>query len=276
MKKIIAILLVFCLASTTVLAEEFDSSVDAAIRKEYVENSNLPPLPSAIPYSNSTSSSSASTSGSTVKESSVVKTQPTYKATGKLYTIKHGTKVDLVSKSSMSDWMAKGRVVTFSSANSITTKEGVTIPAGTIFRGRITDSHRPQISSNGGLIELCIDEIYFNGLVSKIDTKISLAGEKRVVRNDIKGQHTYWKNFYKSLSPGRKVYNATSTCAGVFLPIPFVNILAIIPWTCGAVVYTLNFVASPFIAIFSKGGSLSIPSGTHFQIKIKGNAQIRG
>jgi len=254
-----------------VLAEDFDTSVDENIRKEYVENSNLPPLPSASP-TNGTSKNAQEVSKPSGTGSSV----PVYKASGKIYTIKRGTKVSLVSKTALSDWMNKGKVVSFSASNGIVTKDGVIIPAGTIFKGRITDSHRPQISANGGLIELCIDEIYFNGIMSKIDTKISLANSKRVFHNDIKGKHSYWKNFNKALTPGRKVYNATSNCASVFMPIPVVNILAIIPWTCGVVVYTVNFVASPFIAIFTKGGSLSLPAGTHFEIKFRNNTEIRG
>ncbi len=267
MRMFVTVFLLFCFCSTAVNAEDFDSSIDESIRKEYVDNTDLPPLPSA-------SASPAEYSSGKGKTSSV--TTPVYNATGKIYTIKNGTKINLVSKTQIADWQKKGHIVSFSAVNGIQTKEGAIIPAGTLFKGRITDSHRPQISSNGGLVELCVDEIYYNGVQSKINTKVKMANSKKVYRNDIKGSHTYWKNFNKSLSPGRKVYNATSQCANVLLPIPVVNILAIIPWTCGVVVYTVNFVASPFIAIFSKGGSLSLPAGTNFQVIFKSDTQIKG
>ncbi len=266
MKKIFVLFLLFFLTGMSSLADDFDSSIDADIRKEYVENSNLPPLPSAAPAIHQT------TTGEKKPSATVL----SYKPLGKTFTIKHGTKVNIVSKTKISDWMHKGQVVSFSSLDNIPTKEGTVIPAGTIFKGRITDAHRPQITSNGGLVELYIDEIYFNGLISKINTKISLVNSKRIYNNDIKGKHSYWHNFYKSLEPGRKVYNGATKCADVFLPIPVVNILAIIPWTFGAVVYTVNFVASPVIAIFSKGGSVSLPAGTAFEVKFKENSQIRG
>ena len=271
MKKILSIFLLVSVFASFVYAEDFDASVDSVIRKEYLENPNLPPLPTQSPVS---SSSKINNKENGIKSSA--SDVNVYKASGKVYTIKRGTKVTLVSKSQISDWMKEGHIVSFSASNPFHTKDGNIIPSGTIFKGRITDSHRPQIGANGGLVELCIDEIYFNGIPSKIDTKISLANSKRIFRNDIKGKHTYWKNFYKVLIPGRKVYNATSDCAGVLLPIPVINILSIIPWTVGVVVYTVNFVASPFITIFTKGGSLSLPQGTYFEIKFTDDSVIRG
>ncbi len=268
MKKILALLLLFCLTLLPVKAEDFDTSIDDNIRKEYVNNTDLPPLPSAMP--DSVTSGTAKPAGKAPAGADI------QRASGRTYTVKHGTKVNLVSKTQLNDWMHKGQTVSFSSIEPVHTKEGITIPSGTIFKGRITDSHRPQITSNGGLIELCIDEVYFNGIMSKIDTKVSLVNSKRIYKNNIKGPHTYWHNFYKYLAPGRKVYKATSTCAGVLWPIPIVNILSIVPWSLGAVVYTVNFAVSPVIAIFSKGGSVSLPAGTYFEVKFKDNTRIAG
>jgi len=262
MKKIISVFLLLCFANITAMAVEFDSSIDASIREDYnVEDYSLPALPSSVPTA--------------VSEKPAVST-PQYNPTGKIYILKHGTKIDLSSKSTISDWLRKGNKVSFSAIHGITTKEGAIIPAGTIFKGTITDSHRPQITGNGGLVELKIDEIYYNGIMSKINSKVSLANSKKVFLSNIKGKRSYWKNYSKAMTPGRKVFGATQSCAAAMAPIPVVNILSIIPLLGGAVVYTVNFVAAPVIAIFSKGGSLSLPAGTHFRIKITEDTEIKG
>lgn len=267
MKKFISTFLFLCF-SLSAFAVDFDSSIDTNIRKEYnVEESTLPPLPSSTP------------SSAPVKNTTEVKnTQqvPKYNFSGKTYKVKSGTKVILTSKSTISDWSPRGSKVGFISQQGFTTKDGTIVPAGTTFRGTITDSHRPQITGNGGLVELKIDEIYFNGIMSPIETKVSMANSRKVFRSDIKGERKYWRNISKAMTPGKKVFGATQTCASVLYPIPVVQIIAIVPLTFGAVVYLVNAVAAPVISIFAKGGSVSLPAGTQFQIKTTKEIEIRG
>ena len=159
MKKIISTFLLLCIVQISAVSVEFDSSVDTDIRKEYnVDSSDLPPLPKAVP-----------TSAPTVVE--IPKTS--YNVTGKTYTVKGGTKIILASKSSIADWQKTGSKVSFVAQQGITTKEGAIVPAGTVFKGTITDSHRPQITGNGGLVELKIDCSLF------IMTKCSRQEKKR-------------------------------------------------------------------------------------------------
>lgn len=267
MKKLTALFLVLCFIGLSAKAADFDTSVDSQIRKDYIDSDTLPPLPSATPGS----SGYKGTVTSNVKETGTV-----YNPTGKTYTLKHGTKIKLASRSVIADTLPVGSKISFSSKNDIVTKEGMKIPAGTVFRGTVTDSHRPQISSNGGLVELNINEIYFNGILSGIETKLSDANYKKVMRNDIKGKHSYWTNFEKSLKPGRKFFNAANNVANIFTPVPVIQVVAIVPWALGVTVYAVNLVASPFIALFSKGGSLTLPAGTELNIKIKNNSIIKG
>ena len=56
----------------------------------------------------------------------------------------------------------------------------VTIPSGTVFKGKVTDSHPPNITGNGGLIVIEVDEMVYKGKTYKIDAKISVANEKRI------------------------------------------------------------------------------------------------
>ena len=264
MKKILSTFLFICF-SLSAFAVDFDSSIDTDIRKEYnVEESTLPPLPSSSP------------SNSTVKENPQVQKQITYNYTGKTHKVKSGTKVILTSKSTISDWSPRGSKVSFISQQGFTTKDGTIVPAGTIFKGTITDSHRPQITGNGGLVELKIDEIYFNGIMSPIETKVSMANSRKVFKSDIKGERKYWQNISKAMTPGRKVFGATQTCASVLYPIPVIQVISIVPLTIGAVVYLVNAVAAPIISIFTKGGSVSLPAGTQFQIKTTKEIEIKG
>ena len=265
MKKIISTFLLLTMIFTQSFAVDFDSSIDANIRKDYNVDEGLPPLPKTVP-----------TTSQTTKPTAPELPKSAYSATGKTYKIKSGTKVYLTSKSVISDSLPRGSKVNFAAQQGFTTKEGVIVPAGTVFRATITDSHGPQISGNGGLVELKIDEIYYNGILSNIETKVSLVNSKRIYHSDIKGERRYWKNFSKAMTPGKKAFNATRTCASVMAPIPVVNILAIVPLLGGSVIYVVNLVAAPVISLFTKGGRLSLPAGTQFQIKFTGENQIRG
>lgn len=258
MKKFFILLLLICFSSQCVFALQFDSSIDSDIRKNYnVEE--LPKLPNVEP-----------TKVEAKKEIT------TYNITGKTYTIPSGTKIILISKDKISNWSAQGSKFSLLSQNQITTKEGIIIPSGSLFKGTITNSHAPQITGNGGLIELKIDEIYYNGLNSAIDTKVTLVNSKKVFKGKLKGQRKYLKNCIKAVKPGQKTFRVMKKAANVLLPYPIVNILSLVPLTIGTTTFLVNAAFSPIISIFMKGGSISIPEGTAFYVIIKGNNQIRG
>ena len=261
MKKLITLLLLFNFTFMQVYAVEFDTSIDTEIRKNYnvqAQESVLPELPDTVPTAVSDYPA------------------PAANPTGKTYTIKKGTKIPLVSKQVISDRMPRGSSVSFYCPNGFLTKEGAIIPAGTIFKGKITDSHPPQITGNGGLIELTIDEIYYNGVMSKINTKISLANSKKIFFSNIKGKRLYWKNFAKVTKPGRSFFGATQTAANAMSNIPIINLFSFVPLVGGAVFYTVNFTFAPVIAIFTKGGSIKLPAGSEFEIKVREESLIKG
>lgn len=263
MKKILSLFLLFNLLSMPSLAVTFDTSIDDTIRKNYnVEEAeiSLPALPNVVPTSSNTG----------------VVQQVIVNPTGKTYTLKSGTKILLQSKTTISDRLVKGSRVSFSCSNGFLSKDGEIIPAGTIFKGKITDSHQPQLTGNGGLIELMVDEIYLNGVMSKIDTKISLANSKKIFFSNIKGKRSYWRNFAKATTPGRKVFGATQTASSVMAAIPVVNLVSFVPILGGAVFYTLNVVAAPVVAVFTKGGHITLPAGTEFEIKLTSENTIKG
>lgn len=152
----------------------------------------------------------------------------------------------------------------------------VTIPSGTVFKGKVTDSHPPNITGNGGLIVIEVDEMVYKGKTYKIDAKISVANEKRIFFNNIKGKHQFWKGLVKSTTPGYNFFKKMWRCTckywkndnGVEIlltPITFVS---------GTVVYVLNIAASPVLAIFSKGGSITIPKNADFVIQLREDINI--
>lgn len=152
----------------------------------------------------------------------------------------------------------------------------VTIPSGTVFKGKVVDSHAPNFTGNGGLIVIEVDEMVYKGKTYKIDAKISVANEKRIFLNNIKGKHQFWRGLVKSTTPGYNFFKKMWRCTckywknnnGVEIlltPITFVS---------GTVVYAVNIVASPVLAIFSKGGSISIPKNADFVIQLREDIMI--
>lgn len=259
MKKILSLFFLFIMINNTAKAVDFDSSIDSNIRKTYnLEESTLPPLPNEE-----------------ASQPVEIKT-PKYSPIGKTFTLKRGTKLNLQLSKTITDRTKEGAKVSFILVNGITTIEGQIIPSGTIVKGTITDSHTPQLSGNGGLIELTVDEIYFNGIMSQINTKIASVNSKKVFLGNIKGKRSYWNNFSKAMTPGKKVFGATQTCANAMSHVPIINLISFVPIVGGAALYSVNLAVAPVAAAFTKGKSITLPAGTKFVAKITENCKIRG
>ena len=153
----------------------------------------------------------------------------------------------------------------------------ITIPAGTIFKGRVTDSHPPQLTGNGGLIVINVDQMVYNGRTYEVDAKISMANDKHIFFNNIKGKRMYLRSIPKSIKPGarffKKMWRKTKNLARNENGIEII----LTPFTLltGTVVYVVNFVSSPVLALFYKGKSITIPSGTLFTIQLREDAVIQ-
>ena len=153
----------------------------------------------------------------------------------------------------------------------------ITIPAGTVFKGRISDSHPPQITGNGGLIVINVDKMVYNGKTYEIDAKISVANDKRIFLNNIKGKRMYLRSIPQSIKPGarffkkmwRKTKNLAKNENGVEI------ILTPFTFLTGTVVYAVNFVTSPVLALFYKGKSITIPAGALFTIQLREDAVLQ-
>lgn len=217
---------------------------------------NLPALPNITKQNNSANKSTA-------------KIQPPIKKT---YTpqgikISDGTSFDVVSISAISDWQTKGTTVKFTTKKPIV-KRKYTIPASTVFIGEIIESHRPQITCNGGLIVIRINSMIYKGETIPIKAYITRADDKKIFLNNIKGDRTFLKTLWKKGNWGRTLFDKmlTLTCSlgsdGATL------ILAPFPLAYGTICLGANAITSPICAFFSKGGQVSIPAGSNFRIKL--------
>ena len=192
------------------------------------------------------------------------------------YVVPKGKKFNVRLQQSISSNSPVGTRISFVSRYPETSPY-ITIPAGTVFKGRITDSHPPQLTGNGGLIVINVDQMVYNGKTYEIDAKISVANDKHIFFNNIKGKRMYLRSIPKSIKPGsrffKKMWRKTTNLArndnGVEI------ILTPFTFLTGAVVYAVNFVSSPVLALFYKGQSITIPSGALFKIQLRDDAIIR-
>ena len=121
-----------------------------------------------------------------------------------------------------------------------------------------------------------VNEIYYNGIMSAINTKLTEVNSKKVFSGNIKGKRKYWRNCAKAMTPGKKTFTVMHKGAKALFPIPILNILSIVPLAIGGAVYIVNIPIAPVASIFMKGGSITIPAGTAFHATVLGSNQIRG
>ena len=142
------------------------------------------------------------------------------------------------------------------------------IPVGTIFKGYIENSHTGQITGNGGLIEIKVTSMTFNGKTYSINGKITKANSKNVFLNNIKGKRQYLSNVGKQLKKGVNIYNKVHSISSLIPNNPVNKFLSPVSAVIGAAGTVTNTVVSPVIAVFQKGQNISLPGGTVFEIKL--------
>lgn len=264
MYRFLIVLLIFI--GLPIMAFELDTSVDDEIRKNYnpsaLENA-LPPLPKISPSTYSVQNG--------VKEAETVKIQINKisdtidKSTA--IRIKKGTKFKVKSNSYLSDATKSGTRFTFSTLTPVTQRY-FTVPVGTSISAIVTDSHLPQISGNGGLLEIAIDGIKYNGQYYYANGKVTKVNRKKVFVNNIKGKRQYLKGVANQVNKGEKFYQKTRRASAKLSNNPVGMFISPIPTIFGTGVYAVNLITSPITAIRSKGARVSIPSGSEFEIKI--------
>lgn len=290
MKKVVLFLCVMFGVMMPSLALELDLSVDEEIRKNYnpskLEQESLPPLPKTAAPSKTVTTKPKATSTTTTTTSAPPKTtpvvsEPARKKVNKnlpgttltqddftAIKIKKGTKFRLKSNNLVSDYLREGAKVSFTSLTPVYQRY-VTIPAGTVFTASVVDSHLPQITGNGGLVELKIETVQFRGRTYSAHGKVTKANHKKIFINNIKGKRQYWKGVANQVEKGHKFYKKTRETSKKLADNPVGVIISPIPTVVGVVAYVVNLAGSPVFSIGYKGGRVSIPAGSEFEIKLQ-------
>lgn len=282
--KILLSIIAMQLVVNTALALELDMSVDEEIRKKYdsskLENTVLPPLPKIDNSQNKTTPINNTT---TKQTTSIPKVTPTYttevrpqitpadkKAAIKIF---RWTTFETKSNQKINNWLSVGSSVSFTTTAPVY-KKNITIPTGTIFKGTITDVHKPQATGNGGLVVIKITSMTFNGKTYPVNAKITKANAKNIYLNNIKGQRQYWANAGKQVDKGEAFYQRARKTSTKLANNPIGIIISPIPTIVGVAGYTVNTAISPITSIFAKGGNVSIPTGSSFEIRLNESTYI--
>ena len=283
-KNISTIFIIFMLLATPVFALELDTSVDDEIRRTYDPSKleqSLPALPKTAPTQQNTvpktpqTTQAPKTAPKSLPSTPVAKPQLGVKKLPNEYKfdkstairIKKGTKFRVKSNSVISDYLREGAKVSFTSIKPVTQRY-ITVPVGTKFTAVVEDSHQPQMSGNGGLVVLMVDSITVNGQTRSVHGKITKANMKKIFFNNMKGKRSYWKGVANQVDKGENFYKKTRRTSSKLADNPVGILISPIPVLTGMVVYAVNFAGSPLFALFSKGGRLSIPAGSEFEIKL--------
>ena len=261
------------------MAFELDTSVDDEIRKNYNPSAlelSLPALPKVAPTQVTTPSKTTTTT-------TPPKTQPTYQTTkpqiivknmpnskidkSTAIRIKKGTKFEVRSNAYLADTTRTGARFSFTTLKPVTQRY-ITIPTGTVFNAVVVNSHQPQITGNGGLLQIEVDGIQCNGKTYYSQGKVTKANHKKVFVNNIKGKRQYWKGVANQIDKGQRFYKKTRRVSNNLTDNPITLIVSPIPTLVGLGTYAVNLVGSPLFSIGYKGGRLSIPAGSEFEIKL--------
>ena len=279
MKKFILFYIFLIILCQSCFAFDLDMTVDDDIRKNYnstklqqdthTEDSEelLPILPEISKYNNAEKNETQQTVN---KEINTPIKEPNYttpKALSGNIKIRKGTTFNVINSTKVNDWLAKGNTIKFYTKEPIIKKK-YTIPANTIFYGEIIETHQPQITCNGGLVVIRIRKMIYKGQTVPINAYITRANDKIIFLNNIKGNRTYLKTTYKKGNWGRAMFNKMMTLTINLGGEGSTLILSPFPFAYGTICLGINTLTSPICAFFSKGGHVSIPTGSQFKIKL--------
>lgn len=277
MKKFLSLVLMLNFLSMPVMAFQLDTSVNDEIRKTYNpdkldEDMGLPALPK-IPsseFKNQESEVKTNKVQYKTHEVATYEKEPTkhvVKSEASSALLKKGTRIKLKLMNNISDRSPKGTRVNFVSIYPVTTTY-FSIPAGTIFKGEILNSHGPQLSANGGLIVVNVNTVILNDEVQPISSRVTNANYKHIYKNNIKGKRKYIASVFDSTKPGFRFFGRTCGWARYLAENGWAIILSPVPIFAGVLVMGGNIVISPVLGLFYKGKPIYFDKGAVFDIKL--------
>jgi hypothetical protein len=241
-------------------------SVDEEIRKKYnstkLEDEILPALPNITQTTSATSSASKNTNHSTAAPKITQLSQE------EGFKIPSRTKFQTKSTQKISNYTQKGTQVSFTTTAPVA-KPYITIPAGTKIYGTVINSHKPQITGNGGLIIIEITGINYNGKNYELDGKITKAADKKIFFNRIKGKRAYISGVKAQINKGDNFYSKTKKVSNRMSSNAFLVVLSPVPKTVGFIGSAICTIISPVTGLSGKGKDISINSGSNFELKLQ-------
>lgn len=262
-------------ASQKLLAIELDTSIDDEIRKKYnpsklEQDMSLPALPKILLQSQSyhnVNSTNTVAKPSTPANAGLQHAVSYSKAEQSVIRLKKGTKIRLKLLSSVSDSTHKGTKLSFSSVSLVKNKH-YTIPEGTLFSGYVVNSHKPQLSGNGGLIVININSMILNDEVQPINARVVKANGKHIFRNNIKGKRKYMSSMLHCTKPGARFGKKMFNIAQRHASSEFGLIITPLSMASGTLVWGGSILVSPALALFHKGGNIALREGTEVDVKL--------
>lgn len=185
-----------------------------------------------------------------------------------------GTQIRAINRTKISDSLVEGQTIEFLSTQEIYTTY-FRIPKNTKFVARVVDSHRPQMTCNGGLVGLRIVSANINGYTQQLNGGIIRKNNDNVHFSNLKGKHTYGKNVGKKAKWGQNIYKKWAKTSHDLANKGPGIILAPFPYIGGCILAGASTVSAPATALLGKGGSLVVPANTTFTIKLYDDALIR-
>lgn len=277
MRKIVFGILILNLLLAPAYGYDFDVSVDDHIKKKYdtskleqdVLNNKVHPVQNNSKSNNVTKSVPDANLDYAPAPLVITKADRTYSKK-----ISGGTLFNVKSNKGLTGYTTKGSVVSFTSVDNVY-KKNVTIPAGTKFTGVVTNSHPAQRTGNGALISIKLTSMTYNGENYKINGKITKVKPKKVFFNKIKGERKYLTGVENQIDKGKKFYNKTRNVSSKMADNPVLVILSPLPSVAGLAGYAGCTILSPVTALTTRGGNLSIPSGSTFEIKLTDKVYVK-
>ena len=183
------------------------------------------------------------------------------------------TSFKVKSNQKISDSMNVNTFVSFTVTEPVH-KKFITVQSGTVFHGIVSSVHKPQPTGNGGLVEINITSMTYNGQTYPANGKIIKANSELIFFNKIKGDRQYITGVKNKIKKAGNFYSKARQISNKLSSNPLGTVISPLPTLTGFVGGTAGTIMSPLTGLIEKGQNVSFPSGTSFEIRILNNIYV--
>ncbi len=278
MKKFLCVI-TFIFLIMPVFAYELDVSVDEDIKQKYnsskLSDEMLPQLPQKLKNTSNMSVTPSSNTNSSQTYSSVsVPNYPKISGVNKSgIKISRWTTFKLKSSTKITNWSGQNAAISFTSLEPVY-KKNITIPSGTVFKGNIVKTHSAQVTGNGALVEVKVSSMIYNGKTVPISSVVTKVNGENIFFNRIKGARQYVTGVKNKVKSATNIYQKGRNTSAKLSKNPVGTILSPLPTIGGFVAGAVGTVASPITGLVQKGGNVTIPAGSTYEIRLIDDAYV--